>query len=132
MNLKEAYNLVVGHENLENNVIRKKIWKHKLWPKISIFIWPSASGTTLTWDKLTKRGFQGPCCYHLCIEAKETTENLSYQFPLGHILWDQGEITFKQYQNCHSLINTTANSRFQYFSNLILNRVWKLFPSFLL
>jgi hypothetical protein len=81
--VKEAYFL---HENFHTQPkehIWNIIWKSKLWPKISTFLWLMVQNRILTWDNLRKRGFIGPSICHLCQQQEETMEHIFNQCPLS-------------------------------------------------
>ena len=56
----EAYYLATRREEEEEDKDWKQLWRNKWWPKVIIFAWLVGKGRILTWDKLQKRGFQGP------------------------------------------------------------------------
>jgi hypothetical protein len=64
--VNEAYYLEGNYQNQAREIIRSKIWKGILWPKVSIFLWLTAQNRILTWDNLLKRGFIGPSRCTLC------------------------------------------------------------------
>jgi hypothetical protein len=129
--VKEAYYL---HENFHmqpKGHIWNIIWKSKLWPKISTFLWLMAQNRILTWDNLWKWGFVGPSICHLCQQQEETMEHLLNQCPLSGEIWDQvAQIMRRSNRNRDSIINTIENWGSNVYQNPILNIIWKLLPGF--
>eukprot|EP00253_Pinus_taeda_P012904 PITA_12904 len=58
--VKEAYFLSTRQNQEDEEQDWKKIWDAKWWPIVTIFTWLVRKGKILTWDKIIKRGFQGP------------------------------------------------------------------------
>eukprot|EP00253_Pinus_taeda_P011657 PITA_11657 len=52
------------------NKIWQKLWRHQGWMKIKLYMWVVYHKKILTWDKIRKRGVQGPSRCPLC-EAQE-------------------------------------------------------------
>jgi hypothetical protein len=52
--LKEGYTLQEKFHNLQKDSIWTTIWKSKLWPKISTFLWLLLQNKILTWDNLQR------------------------------------------------------------------------------
>jgi hypothetical protein len=54
-----------------------ELWEWKLPLKVKVFIWLLLEERILTWDNLTKRGFQGRS---ICVLCKEREENVLHLF----------------------------------------------------
>lgn len=52
------------------------IWQPGIWPKIAPFLWLTLSRKVLTWDKLRKKGFEGPSICMLCRTEEGTLPHL--------------------------------------------------------
>jgi len=94
--MKEAYHIVVMHDNLLKEGIWEKIWTQNLWPKVSTFLWLVSQRNILTWDYICKCGYEGPSICVLCYKEEETNEHLLGSFSFEMTLWDTGDVTFKQ------------------------------------
>eukprot|EP00253_Pinus_taeda_P002895 PITA_02895 len=87
--VKEAYYLATRQEGEEEDIDWKQIWRNKWWPKVTIFAWLVGKRRILTWDKLQKRGFQGPPRCSLCKQENETQENLLNSCPYAQHQWEE-------------------------------------------
>jgi hypothetical protein len=58
--IKEAYQIQENFHNQEKDHIWHIIWKTKLWPKVSTFLWLLVQNRLLTWDNLRKEASLGP------------------------------------------------------------------------
>eukprot|EP00253_Pinus_taeda_P023411 PITA_23411 len=58
--IKEAYYLTDQQDATKRNQEWKVFWGKNWWPKVTVFAWLVAKQKILTWDKLQKKGFNGP------------------------------------------------------------------------
>ena len=107
-------------------------WHHNLWPKIASFCWLLLRRRILTWDNLLKRGMTGPSRCVLCSSASETMNHLLNECYFSSELWAKGEQRFRQGARVKgNPFETIASWPPKVFKNAILNRLWELFPGFL-
>eukprot|EP00253_Pinus_taeda_P029818 PITA_29818 len=92
--IKEAYFLTTRQNQDEEDQDWKKIWEGKWWPKVTIFAWLVRKGKILTWDKITKRGFQGPSRCSLCNREAENQEHLLNKCPFAESIWEKIRVLF--------------------------------------
>jgi len=85
---KEAYNLAMQREEEEESKEWKQLWKSKWWPKVIIFVWLVAKKRIVTWDKLQKKGYQGPSRCSLCRQEEETQEHLLNSCSYAQYQWE--------------------------------------------
>eukprot|EP00253_Pinus_taeda_P036581 PITA_36581 len=78
---KEAYYLMDSHNREEGNMDWKTIWEGNWWPKVTIFIWLATKNKILTWDRIQKKGFNGPSRCYLCNNDTETRDHLLVRCP---------------------------------------------------
>jgi hypothetical protein len=124
LTIKEGYHLQENFHNQLKEHLWNIIWKSKLWPKVSTFLWILVQNRILTWDNVRKRGFMGPSIFHLCQQPEETMEHILNQFPSSGIIWDQGsQIMRKNNRERNNIINTIRNWGNEVYKILILNRI---------
>eukprot|EP00253_Pinus_taeda_P024197 PITA_24197 len=130
---KEAYFLTSSQTGNEENPDWKIIWERNWWPKVSIFIWLASKNKILTWDRIQKKGFNGPsrCC--LCNTDGETINHLLINFPFAKTLWMNTKRTFGKPENAPSEFNEVV---FQWnkeiFQCKVVRRAWDLISGFVL
>ena len=86
--MKEAYNIISAMPNSQASPIWTHLWTSQQWPKISHFLWLLLHRRILTWENLTRKGFQGPSRCSLCNINQESIEHLMEAFPFTSLLWD--------------------------------------------
>lgn len=130
--IHEAYHLELRHQSLPTNEVCVKIWNHHTWPNISFFLWLLISNISLTRDKIKKCNYQGPSRWNFKIIHLESIKHLFNISAFSSCLWAHRD-NFFSHSNRYPLniTNTTSNWKKCAFSNPILNRIWKLFHSFL-
>ena len=129
--IKEAIHLQQDGSEVPQDDKWRKIWQHKFWPKIALFCWLLIRGRILTWENLVKRGMTGPSHCVLCLDSSETTSHLLDECPFAATLWDQGDHRFRRTSRRQgSPADTVAHWPPNVFRNVILNRIWELFPGF--
>eukprot|EP00253_Pinus_taeda_P014645 PITA_14645 len=84
---KEAYYLMGSQNREDGNVEWKTIWEGNWWPKVTIFIWLATKNKILTWDRIHKKGFNGPSRCYLCNNDTETRDHLLVRCPYTEKLW---------------------------------------------
>eukprot|EP00253_Pinus_taeda_P017716 PITA_17716 len=130
---KEAYFLTSTQTGNEENPDWKIIWERNWWPKVSIFIWLASKNKILTWDRIQKKGFNGPsrCC--LCNSDGETRNHLLINCPFAKTLWINTKRTFGKPENAPSEFNEVV---FQWnkeiFQCKVVRRAWDLISGFVL
>ena len=130
--IKEAFQIQQSGEGYHQEEKWKKIWHHHFWPKIASFCWLLLRHRVLTWDNLLKRGMNGPSCCVLCFSAPETLDHLLEACGFASELWDRGEQRFKRWARVRGNPSETITIwPPKIFKNAILNRLWELFPGFL-
>jgi len=130
--IKEAYGLLAGWNNGQQQKEWTRIWEKTLWPKISVFLWLVCKKRILTWDNLKRRGMIGPSRCVLCNNAEETMSHLLDGCPFTSDLWDKGAQLFRRTDRKRGQPDSTILQWGEDpFSNPILNRLWLTFPSFL-
>eukprot|EP00253_Pinus_taeda_P027885 PITA_27885 len=102
---KEAYFLTSTQTGNEENPDWKIIWERNWWPKISIFIWLASKNKILTWDRIQKKGFNGPSRCYLCNSDGETRNHLLINYPFAKTLWINTKRTFGKPENAPSEFN---------------------------
>jgi len=131
--IKEACTIQGNQQEPEKAPIWSKVWHPALWPKISIFLWLLAHNRALTWDNLRRRGFLGPSCCALCLQAEETKEHLFNACPYSQQVWDFGAQIMRKSSRNRSCINSTIENWDNIsYNNPILNCIWTLLPGFTL
>ena len=86
--VREAYSILLASPNSQASPIWTHLWTSPQWPKISHFLWLLLHRRILTWENLTRKGFQGPsrCC--LCKDQQESIDHLMDACPFSSSLWD--------------------------------------------
>lgn len=83
-------------------MVWSKIWATSSCPKVVAFLWLMVKGHILTWDKLLKRGFEGPSLSPL---YKSVSENISHLLDSCHyssVLRDKGaEVFWRTNRGCN-------------------------------
>lgn len=130
---KEAYYLTDTQNRGEGNLDWKIIWESNWWPKLSIFIWLASKNKILTWDRIQKKGFNGPsrCC--LCNNDGETRDHLLINCPFAKKLWTNTKRTFNKSGIAPREFNELV---FQWnkevFQCRVVKRAWNLISGFVL
>eukprot|EP00253_Pinus_taeda_P026017 PITA_26017 len=130
---KEAYFLTFSQTGNEENPDWKIIWERNWGPKVSIFIWLASKNKILTWDRIQKKGFNGPsrCC--LCNSDGETRNHLLINCPFAKTLWMNTKRTFGKPENAPTEFNEVV---FQWnkeiFQCKVVIRSWDLISGFVL
>jgi len=131
--IQEAFQLARGPPAANPDPFWNNLWEAKHWPKITLFLWLVARGRALTWDNLQKRGFTGPSQCVLCCLHSEDLPHLLDNCTIASELWDQGAMLFRQTDRQRgNPQETLRNWRQAPFTNQILNRLWTLFPGFVM
>jgi hypothetical protein len=121
--IKESYHLQENFHKQPKEHIWHIIWKTKLWPKVSTFLWLLVQNHILTWDNLKKRGFIGPSIFYLCQQQEETMEHIFNQCPNNNMIWDQAALIMRQTKRDRtSIINTIRDWGSEVFKIPLLNR----------
>eukprot|EP00253_Pinus_taeda_P022226 PITA_22226 len=132
-NIKEAKGILLGLESQAPVRIWKKLWRHKGWMKIKLFMWLVHHRKILTWDNIRKRGMLGPSKCQLCEAQEETMEHLLNSCIFTARLWDIFATIFNQSdRDKESITNTLNNWRNNFSDYEILNSAWALFLSFII
>lgn len=92
--IQEGYHLQAEHQQQQGLPIWEHIWKDKLWPKTTFFLWVVHRGRALTWDQLQVRGMQGPLVCCTCEGQIETMEHLLNACSYNKVLWQNHEKLF--------------------------------------
>jgi hypothetical protein len=130
--IKEAYFLQEKFHNQLKEHIWHIIWRSKLWSKVSTFLWLMVHNQILTWDNLRKRGFIGPSICYLCQQQEESMEHILNQCSSSGEIWDQAsQIMRKTNRERDNIISTIRNWGTEAYKSPILNRIWQLFPGFI-
>jgi hypothetical protein len=61
----------------------------------------------LTWDRITKRGFEGPSIFLMCYQEGETLNHLLRSCSISSTLWDRGDMLFQTLDRTKHDINKT-------------------------
>jgi len=131
--VKEAYGIIAGWSNQQQQKEWSRLWEAKLWPKISIFLWLVCKKRILTWDNLKKRGMQGPSWCVMCGKEEETMCHLLDGCDFASALWDTGAQLFRRSDRRRGTPDISVQQwGREPFSNSILNSLWSAFPGFLL
>jgi len=131
--VKEAYYLADTQVINEENQEWKVIWGGNWWPKVSLFTWLVAKNKILTWDKIQKKGFNGPsrCC--LCKNEEETQNHLLINCIFTRKLWIDARKIFCKSETLPRDINAII---FQWhkenFQCKVVRRAWGLIAGFVL
>jgi len=130
--IKEAYGILAGWNNLQQQKEWSHLWDNKIWPKISVFLWLVCKKRILTWDNLQKRGLTGPSWCVLCYKAEETMAHLLDDCAFTSELWDKGAHLFRRSDRKRGQpVSSIQQWGEDPFSNSILNRLWCIYPAFL-
>ena len=131
--VKEAYYLATRREEEEEDKDWKQLWRNKWWPKVIIFAWLVGKGRILTWDKLQKRGFQGPPRCSLCKQEEETQEHLLNSCPYAQHQWEEVKNLFgKSNKDRTDIKQTIFHSGKGHFLGSIVKRIWSLAVGFVI
>eukprot|EP00253_Pinus_taeda_P031554 PITA_31554 len=131
--VKEAYFLTTRRNQDEEDQDWKKIWEGKWWPKVTIFAWLVRKGKILTWDKIIKRGFQGPSRCSLCNREAENQEHLLNKCPFAESIWEKirglfGR-TMRDQTNIRLTIGQWGTGKFH---SKVVRRIWSLAVGFVI
>eukprot|EP00253_Pinus_taeda_P007926 PITA_07926 len=125
--VKEAYFLSTRQNQDAEEQDWKKLWESKWWPKVTIFTWLVRKGKILTWDRIIKRGFQGPSRCSLCNGEAENQEHLLNRCPFAEHIWEKirglfGK-TMRDQTNISLTIRQWGTGQFQ---SKVIRRIWSL------
>ena len=95
--MKEAYDLWTRDDTKPMDQKWQKLWKEKIWPKLSIFSLLVMRKHILIRENIKKRGMVGPYRCFLCEHEEETIIHLLYSRAFTTNIWDQGAMKFKRY-----------------------------------
>ena len=109
-NIKEAKGFLLELELQTPNKNWQKLWKHKGWMKIKLFMWLVHHKKILTWENILKRGIMGPSRCQLCEVQEETMEHLLNTCIFTSSLWDGIALIFKQTDRDRGSITNTLNN----------------------
>jgi hypothetical protein len=112
VNAKLAYKVQV----MEDREVEPKFWYSDIWEwqlpiKVKLFVWLLLEQRILSWDNLTKMGFQGPSICLLCKESEETMLHLFGECSFIKNIWQTISKELK-------LVNKSQGGQFE---NIILN-----------
>eukprot|EP00253_Pinus_taeda_P015062 PITA_15062 len=126
---KEAYYLMDSQNRGDGNVEWKTIWEANWWPKVTIFIWLATKNKILTWDRIQRKGFNGPSCCSLCNSDTETRDHLLVRCPYSKKLWLLAKILFKKPgTNSREFNDLIFNWNKESFGCRVIQRAWNLTP----
>jgi hypothetical protein len=66
--------------------IWSKVWNPQLWPKVATFLWLAANKKSLTWDRIIKRGFEGPVNLSAMQSSGRNPQPPPQLMPVGFII----------------------------------------------
>eukprot|EP00253_Pinus_taeda_P025221 PITA_25221 len=131
--VKEAYFLTTRQNQDEEDQDWKKIWEGKWWPKVTIFAWLVRKGKILTWDKIIKRGFQGPSRCSLCNREAENQEHLLNKCPFAENIWEKIRGLFGRTMRDQTNIRLTIGQwGTRQFQSKVVRRIWSLTVGFVI
>jgi len=129
--VKEAMGLASGFVSLPSKKWWVRLWNQGLWTKITLFLWLLMRGWILTWENLRKRRMIGPSVCVMWHMVEETIEHLLVGCDWVRNVWDKGGIIFSKARLGEGTItNMKEKWEEKAFQNAIVNRIWELFPSF--
>eukprot|EP00253_Pinus_taeda_P030826 PITA_30826 len=129
--VKEAYFLSTRQNQDEEAHDWKKLWEGKCWPKVTIFTWLVRKGKILTWDKIIKRGFQGPSRCSLCNGEAENQEHLLNRCPFAEHIWEKIRGLFGKTMRDQTNISLTIRQwGIGQFQSKVIRRIWSLAVGF--
>eukprot|EP00253_Pinus_taeda_P030337 PITA_30337 len=129
--VKEAYFLSTRQNQDEEEQDWKKLWEGKCWPKVTIFTWLVRKGKILAWDKIIKRGFQGPSRCSLCNGEAENQEHLLNRCPFAEHIWEKIRGLFGKIMRDQTNISLTIRQwGIGQFQSKVIRRIWSLAVGF--
>eukprot|EP00253_Pinus_taeda_P031278 PITA_31278 len=130
---KEAYYLMDSQNRGDENVEWKTIWEANWWLKVTIFIWLATKNKILTWDRIQKKGFNGPSRCYLCNNDTETRDHLLVRCPYTEKLWLLAKRLFKKPgTNSREFNDLIFNWSKETFGCRVIQRAWNLISPFIL
>eukprot|EP00253_Pinus_taeda_P009631 PITA_09631 len=130
---KVAYYLMDSQNRGDGNVEWKTIWEANWWPKVTIFIWLATKNKILTWDRIQKKGFNGPSRCSLCNNDTETRDHLLVRCPYSEKLWLLAKRLFKKPgTNSREFNDLIFNWNKESFGCRVIQRAWNLTSPFIL
>jgi hypothetical protein len=127
--VKYAYIRAVDLSEMDKRKDWQRIWQPGIWPKIVTFLWLILTKKVLTWDKLRKRGYEGPSICMLCREEEETLNHLFCTCREVRNIWDNGAMLFHRARGGRDdTTNLIIDWLVEPFKNPILNKTWEIFP----
>ena len=131
--IKEATFLLNSRREEERDPKWRKLWSANLWPKVTLFLWLLLRKKLLTWENLRGRGVIGLSICVMCSSEEETSNHLLDVCEITDRLWERGRDVFKRSARIKGCPNKTIeNWPRKPYKNEILNRMWELFPGFLM
>ena len=131
--VKEAYYLAMKQEREEGTSDWRVIWEGKWWPKITIFAWLVSNKRILTWDKIQKKGFNGPSRCSLCKKDMETQEHILNNCTYARCLWEEIRVLFgKTKREPNSIQNTIMQWGKGQFLCRVVRIIWNLSVGFVI
>ena len=116
---------------LEKEAKWRKIWGGNWWPKIADFCWLILKRRILAWDNIQVRGFSGPSRCSLCENNIENLNHLLDECPISTAIWERGTGLFKTNRKHIGRPDITiVEWAKNIFKNKLVNRIWELFPGF--
>jgi hypothetical protein len=109
-NLKEARHYIAGQDQENPEPHWERLWNYPQWTKIKMFKWLILHKKILTWENLTKRGFNGPSRCHLCEIQEETTDHLLDECNYTTEIWDWVAIIYRQSNRVRGDIRATIKT----------------------
>jgi len=130
---KEAYYLMDSQNRGDRNLDWKIIWENNWWPKVSIFVWLASKNKILTWDRIQKKGFEGPSRCYLCNNVDETRDHLLVGCPYTEKLWTITKRLFNRPGfNTREFNELIFQWHKETFHCKVVQRAWNLISPFIL
>ena len=109
------------------------IWESNWWPKVSIFIWLATKNKILTWDRIQKKGFNGPSRCYMCKTEVETRNHLLINCPFAKNLWMSTKRIFGKSEIAPSEFNeVVCHWNKEVLQCRVVKRAWNLISGFVL
>ena len=74
--IKEDYQLIIDHNQIQQDLILSHIWTLNLCPKFANFQWLLFRHKALTWDRIIKGAFYGPYFCYMCKQKQEIDDHI--------------------------------------------------------
>lgn len=129
---KEAYHPRYSTTQTNKDQLWDQVWKPRIWPKVSTFLWLLSKRCILTWDNLQKRGFIGPS---RCPNYNLNTESILHLMetcPLATQLWEKtNQCNRRSGKRRGDVTETIRKWPKDPYQSPLLNSLWNLIPGFL-